>query len=162
MGYVGNTVSDFTAEAVQNGEITKLTLSEYGNGRLTAVVFYVHDFSPVCETQMCEINDSEFLTFNDNVAVLGVSTDGPYSHKKFSEANDLSYPLVYDDNKDIYQDFGMIERTDEGKRKPKRGIALVDEELTIRYWWQAEDNWDSWRMDPVSELINVLDEVTAT
>ena len=162
MNYVGDSVPDFTAEAVQNGEITNLTLSEYSEGRFTAVVFYVHDFSPVCETQMCEINDSEFLTFNDNVAVLGVSTDGPYSHKKFSELNDLSYPLVYDDDKSIYQTFGMIEKTDKRKKQPKRGIVLIDEELTIRYWWQAKDNWDQWRMDPVSELIDVLNETPST
>ncbi|WP_256403828.1 redoxin domain-containing protein [Halorubrum salinum] len=161
MRSVGNTVSDFTAEGVQNGEITDITLSEYGDGRFIVLVFYVHDFSPVCETQMCEINDSEFLTFNDNVAVLGISTDGPYSHKKFSEANSLSYPLVYDDDKAIYEMFGMIEETEEGKRKPKRGIVLIDEERTIRYWWQAEDNWDAWRIDPISELIDVLTEIIA-
>jgi len=28
---------------------------------------------------MCEVNDREFLTFNDDAAVLGISTDGLYS-----------------------------------------------------------------------------------
>lgn len=162
MSYLGNSVFDFTAEGVQDGEITNLTLSEYADGRPTALVFYVHDFSPVCEAQICEINDSEFLTFNDGVAVLGISTDGPYSHKKFSEAHGLSYPLVYDDDKSIYEMFGMIRETEEGKKKPKRGIALIDGEFTIRYWWQAEDNWDAWRTDPISDLADALAALSST
>lgn len=157
---IGETVSDFTATGVRNGEITELTLSEYAAGRPTALVFYVHDFSPVCETQMCEINDSEYLTFNDDLTVLGISTDGPYSHQKFIEENNLSYPLLYDDDKRIYEMFDMIEATEAGRRQPKRGIVLLDADFTVQFWWQANDNWDTWRMDPISDLIDVLDNLT--
>lgn len=162
MPEIGDKVDDFTATAVSEGEITELTLSDYADGRATALVFYIHDFSPVCETQMCEINDSEFLTFNDDVVVLGVSTDGPYSHRRFIEDNDLSYPLVYDEDKRIYEMFDMIVEGEEGRQKPKRGIVLVDGEFTIRYWWQAQDNWDSWGMKPVSDVSEVLDELKST
>jgi peroxiredoxin Q/BCP len=156
---VGDTVSDFTAEGVRDGEITDLTLSEYADGRPTALVFYVHDFSPVCEAQMCEVNDSEFLTFKDGVAVLGVSSDGPYSHKRFSEENDISYPLLYDEDKRIAEMFGMTEATEDDRRRLKRGVVLIDGERTIRYWWRAEDNWASWRTDPISELTDALAEL---
>ncbi|WP_256403844.1 peroxiredoxin family protein [Halorubrum salinum] len=156
---VGDTVSDFSAEAAQGDEIRELTLSEYADGRPTAFVFYVHDFSPVCKSQMCEVNGTEFLTFNDSVRVLGISTDGPYSHLKFIEENGLSYPLIHDADKDIYEMFGMLAETENGRRRPKRGVVLIDANRTIRYWWQADDNWDEWRTDPIADLSDVLNEL---
>lgn len=158
---VGDTVSDFSVEAARGDELLEITLSEYADGRPTALVFYVHDFSPVCEAQMCEVNDTEFLTFNEDVRVLGVSTDGPYSHRKFIQENDLSYPLLYDVDKEIYEEFGMLAETADGRRHPKRGIVLIDGERTVRYWWQAEDNWDTWRTDPIADLSDTLNDLGA-
>lgn len=158
---VGDTVPDFTSEAARGDELLEITLSDYADGRPTALVFYVHDFSPVCETQMCEVNDTEFLTFNDAVRVLGISTDGPYSHQKFIEENGLSYPLIYDADKEIYEMFGMLEETENGHQRPKRGVALIDADRTVRYWWQADDNWDEWRTDPIADLSDVLNELGA-
>lgn len=159
---VGDGIPDFTATGARREEITEYSLSEYADDRPAVLVFYVHDFSPVCETQMCEINDTEYLTFNDSVSVLGVSTDGPYSHKRFIRENDLSYPLLYDEGMRIHELFDMVNESDDGRRRPKRGLALIDGDRNLRYWWQAEDNWDAWRTDPISELIDVLNEVTNT
>ena len=161
MANVGETVADFSAEAAQGEELLEITLSEYADGRPTALVFYVHDFSPVCKTQMCEVNDTEFLTFNDAVRVLGISTDGPYSHQKFIEENNLSYPLIHDADKEISEMFGMIAETADGRRRPKRGVVLIDGDRTIRYWWQAADNWDEWRTNPIADLSEVLNGLGA-
>jgi peroxiredoxin len=119
----------------------------------------VYDFSPVCEDQMCEVNDMEFLTFNDDVAVLGISTDGPYSHQRFIAENDLTYPLLTDDDKTVYEQYGMIDRTAEGKRSPKRGIVLIDADRAVQYRWQAEDNWDSWETKPLSDANAILNDL---
>jgi peroxiredoxin len=64
---------------------------------------------------MCEINDMEMLTFNDDVAVLGISSDGPYSHQQFITQN-ISYPLLTDDEKQVYEQYGMIEQSEDGTR----------------------------------------------
>ncbi|MFW6018180.1 MAG: redoxin domain-containing protein [Halapricum sp.] len=119
----------------------------------------MYDFSPVCTAQLCEVNDMELLTINDDVGILGVSTDGPFSHQRFIAENDLSYPLLTDDDKILYERFGMIEETDEGKQQAKRGLVLVDESLTVRYWWQAEGNWDKWTMEPLEEAHNIANEL---
>lgn len=151
---------DFTLEGVQGEEIREFTLSEYADGRPVALVFYVYDFSPVCTTQMCEVNDMELLTFNDNVGVLGISTDGSYSHLEFSRVNDISYPLLSDDDKRVYEQYGMIERKADGTGQAKRGLVLVDSDLTAQYSWQAEDNWDEWEMEPLSEIDERIRELT--
>jgi peroxiredoxin len=157
----GETAPDFTLEGTQGEEIREFTLSEFAGSRPAVLVFYIYDYSPVCTDQMCELNDMEFLTFNDDIAVLGISTDGPYSHRRFIADNDLSYPLLTDDDKRVYEQYGMIDRTEDGRRKPKRGVVLVDADRVVRYRWQAEDNWDAWRIRPLSEVEARAKELTA-
>ncbi|MFB6280458.1 MAG: redoxin domain-containing protein [Haloferacaceae archaeon] len=154
---VGDTAPDFTLVGTQGDEIREFTLSEFAADRPAVVVFYIYDYSPVCTDQLCELNDVEFLTFNDDVAVLGVSTDGPYSHREFVADNDLTYPLLTDDDKRVYERYGMLD-ADGG---PRRGIVLVDGDRTVRYRWVAEDNWDPWTVGPLSEAAELAAELTA-
>ena len=108
---------------------------------------------------MCEVNDAEFLTFNDNTAVLGISSDGPYSYSEFIEQNNISSPLLSDDEKTVYEQFDLIEEMPDGTRQTKRGLVLLDDSLTVQYRWQANNNWDEWTMDPVSDAREVITEL---
>lgn len=158
----GETAPDFTLTGTQGDEIQEFTLSEFAAGRPAMLVFYVYDFSPVCATQMCELNDMEMLTFNDEIAVLGVSPDGPYSHQQFIKQNNLSYPLLTDEDKQVYDQYGMLDQTASGKREHKRGIILLDAENTVRYRWVADDNWDPWNMDPLHEAYEISQNLAST
>jgi peroxiredoxin len=109
---------------------------------------------------MCEVNEMEFLTFNDDIGVLGISTDGPFSHQQFIADNDITYPLLTDDEKQVYEQYGMIEQTDDGRRQAKRGIVLIDADQTVRYRWEAEDNWDDWQTKPLSDIHALTKEIT--
>lgn len=155
----GEDAPDFTLEGAQGEEIREFSLSEYATP--VVLVFYIYDYSPVCTTQMCEVNDMEFLTFTEDVTVLGISTDGPYSHRQFIKDNNLTYPLLSDGDKDVYEKYGMLDRTDESKRQPKRGIVLVDSDRTVEYTWRAPGNWDAWRTEPLREVNEVLRDITA-
>ena len=158
----GDTAPGFTLEGTRGEEIGEFTLSEFANGRPTVLVFYIHDYSPVCTDQMCEINDMEFLTFNDDAGVLGISTDGPYSHRKFIHDNHISYPLLTDVDKNVYEAYGMIEQQEDGRRHPKRGAVLIDGDRTVRYRWEAADNWDKWEMKPLNDIDRIVRELTET
>lgn len=109
---------------------------------------------------MCEVNDMELLTFNDDVAVLGLSTDGPYSHQQFIAQNGISYPLLSDIDKEVYQQFDMLEDTEQSDRQSKRGVVLLDGDLTVRYRWEADDNWDEWNIEPLHEAYELIEELT--
>ena len=111
---------------------------------------------------MCEVNDMEMLTFNDDIAVLGVSTDGPYSHQQFIGQNNISYPLLTDDDKKVYEQYDMIKQTDDDSRQPKRGIVLLDSDRVVRYRWEAADNWDKWTMEPLHEAYEIAKEYTGS
>lgn len=158
---IGETGPDFTLDGTRGDEITEFTLSEFAAGRPAVLVFYIHDFSPVCTQQMCEVNDMEFLTFNDDAGVFGISTDGPFSHREFINENNISYPLLSDVDKTVYEAYGMIDETDE-RRAPKRGVILLDAERTVQYRWVADDTWDPWNMEPMYEIDTKIRELTGT
>jgi len=154
----GDTAPDFTLEGAEDGEIRTFTLSAEIADRPAVLAFYIYDFSPVCTDQMCEMNDMEFLTFSDNVAAFGISTDGPYSHREFARANDLTYPLLTDDDRTVYEQYGMYTETD-GERELSRGI--VDSDRTVRYTWVPLDTWDGWDATPLSEATEVVRDLVA-
>jgi hypothetical protein len=54
----------------------------------------------------------------------------------------------------------MIEATEDGERAAKRGIVLLDADRTVQYRWEAEDNWDEWKIEPLSEVNEILSELT--
>lgn len=158
---LGDTAPEFTLEGAVDGEVGTFTLSDALEERPVLLSFYIYDYSPVCTEQMCEMNDMEFLTFNDDAAVFGISTDGPYSHMQFAEDNNLSYPLLTDTDKVVYEQYGMMETTAEGNREPRRGIIVVDRDRTVQYRWVADDNWDTWEIEPLNEANNVVKELVS-
>ncbi|TSD14850.1 peroxiredoxin [Haloglomus irregulare] len=153
---MGETIPDFTLTGAKGTEIREFTLSSVAGDRPALLVFYIYDYSPVCETQICEINDSEWLMFNDDVTVLGISTDGPYSHRQFIADEDITYPLLSDGDLTVYEACGMTEDGADGAPEPKRGLVIVDGSRTVRYRWQPDDNWDAWDTAKMRETYDVL------
>lgn len=158
---LGEVGPDFTLEGTRGDSIQEFTLSEFAAGRPTVLVFYLYDFSPICTTQLCEVDDMELLTFNDDAAVLGISTDGPYSHQRSIEENQISYPLLSDPDKEVYEKYGMVERTESGKPVSQRGVVLLDSDRTVEYVWQAEDRLETWTMEPLHEINDRINELIA-
>jgi len=154
-------VEDFTLTGTHDGEIKEYTLSEMCEDGPAVLVFYVYDFSPVCTTQMCEVDDMEFLPLDEDLGVYGISTDGPYSHREFAETHDLSYPLLSDDDKTVYERFGPLEIGPDGSRQPRRGIAVVDADRRIQYRWAAGDNWDDWETEQIDEAYRTASRLIA-
>lgn len=158
---VGDPAPSFELTGVSpEGEIRTYSLDELTAGTPLAMVVYAYDFSPVCTDQMCSIDDMEFLTFTDGVRVVGVSGDGPYSHKKFANEHSLSYPLLADTDRSVCADYGVLNTIKDGANAvPQRSLFLIDPEQRIRYKWVAGDNWDTWSPHPLQELKRQLDDL---
>ena len=72
-----------------------LSLKEL-RGKPVIMAFYPADWSPVCGDQMALYNEilPEFQGFG--AELLGLSVDGVWCHKAFSEARHLHFPLLSD------------------------------------------------------------------
>jgi len=96
----------------QNGKTHKL--ADY-RGRKVLIYFYPKDGTPGCTTEACQIRDN-FPKFEETkVAVLGISTDSPESHKKFSQKYKLPFTLLADTNKEVVKTYDVY--------KPKKFLG---------------------------------------
>jgi peroxiredoxin len=98
--------------------------------------FYPFDFSPVCTTQLCDLRDIEWLEFDENINVFGISADSAYAHQKFAQEHSLPFPLLSDYSADVADEFGVLQDEQEGHRDvPKRSVFVVDSDQEVRYSW---------------------------
>jgi len=70
-------------------------------GSNVLVYFYPADFTPHCTSQACNLrNNFEKLT-NQDIKILGISTDSPEKHLEFIREYDLPFDLLSDDKGDV-------------------------------------------------------------
>jgi peroxiredoxin Q/BCP len=113
----------------------KVSLSDYA-GQKVALFFYPKDNTPGCTTQACNLRDNYDALTGHNIAILGVSTDGQKSHKKFEEKHDLLFPLLVDEDHKLVEKYKVwgekhfMGRTYDGTH---RTTFLVNEEGRIAH-----------------------------
>lgn len=98
---------EFTAPKITEDEITEHHFT--GDG-VTVLAFFPGAFTEVCTEEMCKFRDmmNELGELGSNV--LGISVDSPFSLDEFRRQNDLNFPLISDNNKEIVDQYGV--RTD--------------------------------------------------
>jgi len=158
---VGDTAPPFDLRGVgPDGGIGRYTLEELTDDSALVFGVYVFDFSPVCVTQMCDVSQMDWLSFQENLNVVGVSTDGPYSHQRFMKDKGISYPLLCDTSGEVINSYGVMHEEKDGfKRLAKRSMFLIDSEQKIQYRWIAKDNWDEWGNGPLLEIQERLEAI---
>jgi peroxiredoxin len=112
------------------------------------------DFSPVCTDVLCRFRDAEYLTFTENVDVLGISLEPCYAHKEFIDRYDIPFPLSSDSTGRVTEQFGLAD--DEWERHlgvPKRALVTIDESHEVRYKWHTEDGYESPNYDEFHESV---------
>jgi len=130
----GDTAPDFELRGFFEGETETYRLSDYTDaGDWVVLTFYAFDFNPVCTAGTCSLRDAEFLQFEEDLAILGVSGDGTYSHERFSEEHRMNYPLLSDTSKRVGEKYGVLLDNYEGMEEiHQRSLFLIDPDRTVR------------------------------
>jgi len=82
-----------------------LTLSSL-RGVPVVVYFYPKDDTPGCTTEACGFRDAAAGLAKLKAVVLGISPDGPASHKKFRTKYTLPFTLLCDENHAVAEAYG--------------------------------------------------------
>jgi peroxiredoxin Q/BCP len=99
----GDAAPQFTA-VDQDGNTHKL--SDYA-GKKLVVFFYPAASTPGCTTEACNLRDN-YAELNDKgYALLGVSADTQKKQKNFQVKNNLPFPLLADEGKELINAFGI-------------------------------------------------------
>ncbi len=102
---VGNPAPDFN---LQDSDGNNYSLSSYKEKNPVIIYFYPKAGTPGCTKQACGIRDS-FSKFEENeIVVLGISVDSKESIKDFINENNLNFPLLSDENKEVSKAYGVL------------------------------------------------------
>jgi peroxiredoxin len=133
---VGQQAPDFT---LYDSDRKSRSLSEF-KGKKVVLAFYPGAFTGVCITEMCTFRDRMDRLNSLNGQVVGISVDGAFAQKVFSDQNNLNFPLLCDFQRQVVNQYdvalpnfaGM-----EGYVAAQRAVFLLDDGGVVRYKWVA-------------------------
>ena len=125
----GEQAPDFALRDQNNEEVR---LSSFGGTKAVLIVFYPFAFTGICTGELSRVRDDLDTFQNDDVQVVTVSCDSPYSHKIFSMREDLEFPLLADfwPHGAVAQAYGVF---NEQIGAANRGTFLVDRDGVVRF-----------------------------
>ena len=89
-----------------------------------------------------------------NAEVVGISTDGPFSHEAFTKSLELDFTLLSDYNKEVIPQYGVQYEDLAGfEGLAKRSVFVLNQDGTIRYKWVTDDPSDLPNLDQVLEAL---------
>ena len=133
---VGQQAPDFKLYDVDRKE---RSLSEF-RGKKVVLAFYPGAFTGVCTTEVCTFRDRMDSLNSLNAQVLGISVDGAFAQKVFSDQNNLNFPLLSDFQRQAVNDYGVALPNFagmEGYVAAQRAVFVVDNGGVVRYKWIA-------------------------
>ena len=111
-------------------------------GKNVVLAFFPGAFTGVCTTEMCTFRD-RFDSFNSmNAQVFGISVDGIFAQKAFSDANSLNFPLLSDYNREVVTAYGVALPNFagmDGYTASQRAVFVIDKEGVIKFKWVGEN-----------------------
>lgn len=100
----GSAAPDFT---LPDKDGKHCSLSDY-RGHKVIVYFYPAASTPGCTTQACDFRDNMASLQKAGYVVLGVSKDKLPALQKFAESENLSFPLLSDEDLAVHHAYGAF------------------------------------------------------
>ena len=127
---VGSKAPDFT---LTNQDRQPVKLSEQ-RGSPVVLAFFPAAFSSVCTKELCTFRDSLARLNAAHAKVYGISVDTFFTLKAFQEAQQLTFPLLSDFNKQAIREYGVFNEDMIGlKGIAKRAVFVIDKDGIVRH-----------------------------
>jgi len=142
---VGEEAPDFALRD-QNNQVVRL--SDFRGRKNVLLVFYPLAFTGTCRGELCQLRDNLGDFASDDVEVLTVSVDSPYSHKVWADQEGYDFPMLADfwPHGAVAQAYGVF---NDVAGFANRGTFLIDRTGMVRFSElngprEARDQ-DAWR-----------------
>lgn len=88
----------------------EITLGDLTKARALVLYFYPKDMTPGCTAEACAFRDHLSAIQALGAAVAGISGDSADSHRKFTEKNQLNFPLLSDPGYRVARLYGVYRK----------------------------------------------------
>jgi len=135
---IGDTAPDFELPDIN---MKPQRLSNY-RGKKTVLAFFPAAESPVCTAEMCSFRDSLDELKGYRAQVIGVSVDGPFANKIFTENRHLNFPVLSDYKREVIRNYGIVMQNLGPLTEynaAKRSVFVIDENGKIQYRWISDN-----------------------
>jgi glutaredoxin-dependent peroxiredoxin len=122
-------------------EMKSRSLKEF-RGKKLVIAFFPAAESPVCTTEMCALRDSLAALKSLGAQVVGISVDGPFANKIFTENRHLNFPILSDYKREVINKYGIVMANLgplEGYDAAKRSVFVLDENGIVKYRWVSDN-----------------------
>ena len=123
------------AFTLSDAEGNQVSLSDFA-GKNVIVYFYPAASTPGCTTQACDFRDNMASLQSAGYVVLGVSKDKLPALQKFAAEENLSFPLLSDEDLAVHHAYGAFgEKSMYGKKVQGvlRSTFVIDGEGTLTH-----------------------------
>lgn len=133
MSMIGQPEPEWAATAYINGKEKSISSKDYA-GKWHVLYWYPLDFTFVCPTEIKGFQQHLSDFEDDDVQVIGCSTDSYYSHKAwFADreifVQEITHPVIADTNHAVSKAFGVL-KEDDGIAF--RATVVVDDKGIVR------------------------------
>ena len=128
----GQKAPEFTLSVAEGNQVS---LSDFA-GKSVILYFYPAASTPGCTTQACDFRDNMASLQSAGYVVLGVSKDKLPALQKFAAEENLSFPLLSDEDLTVHHAYGAFgEKSMYGKKVQGvlRSTFVVDGEGTLTH-----------------------------
>lgn len=146
---------DFT---LPDGQGRRVSLRDF-RGKNVVLAFYPADWSSVCTSQLSLYQETLDDIHGHDAEVIGVSVDGPWSHRAWAEQHHIAFPLLSDQwpHGAVAQQYGVF-RPKEGVSE--RALFIIDKQGVIRKTWVGEHPGISPGLNIVFDALREVQEAT--
>lgn len=130
----GDRAPGFTLPAAPGEEVD--VGARFGRERVV-LLFVPLAFSPVCTTELRTVADRWGEL---DARVYAVSVDSPFVVERFREAEGLPFPVLSDFNREVIDEWGVLEEEMMGLRGvARRSAFVVGADGRVTYRWVSDD-----------------------
>jgi glutaredoxin-dependent peroxiredoxin len=155
---IGDEAPDFQLPDI---DMKMQKLNDY-RGKEIVLAFFPAAESPVCTKEMCAFRDSLDELKNYGAQVIGVSVDGPFANKIFTENRHLNFPVLSDYKREVINKYGIVMENLgplEGYKAAKRSIFIIDRNGKIQYKWISDNPLIEPNYQEVRRALSKLKEI---
>tara|TARA_Y100000589_G_C27111405_1_gene612386 strand:- start:307 stop:798 length:492 start_codon:yes stop_codon:yes gene_type:complete len=155
----GQMAPDF---ALYDGDGNLVKLSEM-KGAPVIVAFFPAAFTGVCETELCTFRDSMSAFDDMGAKVVGISVDSRFANAAFAAANNLSFPILSDYNREAIKSWDLVFPDLAGMPGydvARRSVYVIDADGKVAWCWLSDSPGDEPPYEEVKQAASALTQAS--